>query len=43
MFPGLRVERVDLVGAYALQFHFSDKHYDGAYPYEMLQHLPDDM
>lgn len=43
MFPGLTVTRVDLVGGYALQFRFSDGHYDGAYDFTTLKNLPDDM
>ena len=43
MFPGLQVERINLVGSYAFQFYFSDGHHDGAFPYDMLLILPDDM
>jgi DUF971 family protein len=43
MFPGLTVRAVYAVGGYALQFVFSDGHQDGAYPFEMLERLPDDM
>lgn len=41
MFPGLSVLNTDLVGSYALQFHFSDGHGTGAYSIEYLQKLPD--
>ena len=35
--PGVRVTKVDPVGRYALQIHFSDGHSTGIYPYERLQ------
>ena len=37
MFPGLEILKTDLVGSYAFQFHFSDGHKHGAYPYETLE------
>ncbi|MES2202631.1 MAG: DUF971 domain-containing protein [candidate division FCPU426 bacterium] len=42
MFPGLTVEHCDLVGRYAFQFHFSDGHKYGAYPYATLETYPDE-
>ena len=43
MFPGVIVEGASLVGAYAIQFEFSDGHSTGAYPYTYLLDLPDDI
>jgi DUF971 family protein len=43
MFPGLKITRLEAVGGYAFQCTFSDGHFDGAYGYDMLQRLPDDM
>ena len=41
MFPGLVAQSANLVGAYALQFIFSDGHKHGAYSYDFLEKLPD--
>lgn len=41
MFPGVTVNQVDLVGAYAVQFYFSDGHKHGVYSFDMLEKLPD--
>ncbi len=41
MFPGLKVEQMFEVGAYALQFVFSDGHKQGAYSFDMLLTFPD--
>lgn len=37
MFPGIQVEKLNLVGAYAIQFEYSDGHSTGAYPYQKLK------
>ncbi len=42
MFPGLKVEDTDLVGSYALQFRFSDRHDTGAYPFDLIESMPDE-
>jgi DUF971 family protein len=42
MFPGLSVDQMFEVGAYALQFLFSDGHRHGAYSFDLLQTFPDE-
>jgi DUF971 family protein len=42
MFPGLTVDQMFEVGAYALQFVFSDGHRHGAYSFDLLQTFPDE-
>jgi DUF971 family protein len=42
MFPGLRVDQVFEVGAYALQLVFSDGHKHGAYSFDLLLSFPDE-
>ncbi len=41
MFPGLRLERAQPVGRYALLLGFSDGHASGAYSFDLLQSFPD--
>lgn len=41
MFPGLKVDAAQPVGAYAIQFLFSDRHNTGAFPFEQLEGMPD--
>lgn len=41
MFPGLNVDQKFDVGAYALQFVFSDGHKNGAYSFDLLLTFPD--
>ena len=41
MFPGLHVDQKFDVGAYALQFVFSDGHKNGAYSFDLLLTFPD--
>ena len=36
-FPGVRVTGWAIVGGYAVQFHFSDGHNTGLFPFEMLR------
>jgi DUF971 family protein len=43
MFPGLKMEKVELVGSYALQLTFSDGHSQGAYSFDRLLELPDEI
>ena len=38
-FPGVTVKGWQMVGGYAVQFHFSDGHSTGLYSYDMLKHL----
>jgi DUF971 family protein len=42
MFPGLTVDQMFEVGAYALQFVFSDGHRHGAYSFDLLLTFPDE-
>ena len=42
MFPGLSVDQVFEVGAYALQLLFSDGHKHGAYSFDLLLTFPDE-
>jgi DUF971 family protein len=42
MFPGLSVDQMFEVGAYALQFLFSDGHRHGAYSFDLLLSFPDE-
>jgi DUF971 family protein len=42
MFPGLQVQEALAVGAYALQLKFSDGHSHGAYPFSLLESMPDE-
>ena len=42
MFPGLTVDQMFEVGAYALQLVFSDGHRHGAYSFDLLQSFPDE-
>jgi DUF971 family protein len=42
MFPGLSVDQMFEVGAYALQFLFSDGHRHGAYSFDLLLTFPDE-
>ena len=42
MFPGLNVDQMFEVGAYALQFVFSDGHRHGAYSFDLLLTFPDE-
>jgi DUF971 family protein len=41
-FPGVTVTGWNLVGGYAIQFLFSDKHHTGLYSFEYLRKLWDD-
>jgi DUF971 family protein len=38
-FPGVTVKSWQMVGGYALQFHFSDGHSTGIFPYDFLKNL----
>ena len=39
-FPGVTVTGWEMVGGYAVQFHFSDGHRTGIYSYQYLRDLP---
>jgi DUF971 family protein len=38
-FPGVTVKSWQIVGGYAVQFHFSDGHATGIYPFDFLRDL----
>jgi DUF971 family protein len=38
-FPGVTVKSWRMVGGYAVQFHFSDGHSTGIFPYDFLKNL----
>ncbi len=38
-FPGVTVKSWQIVGGYAVQFHFSDGHATGIYPFDFLRAL----
>jgi len=38
-FPGVTVKSWQIVGGYAVQFHFSDGHSTGIFPYDFLRKL----
>ncbi len=38
-FPGVTVKSWQMVGGYAVQFHFSDGHATGIFPYDLLRDL----
>lgn len=40
-FPGVRVSSWQIVGGYAIQFHFTDGHNTGLFGYGMLRESPD--